>query len=114
MQAIRGLRTKYDFKEPSSLVDAQAINGDGIPSIPKVFGLIDKIAETKETWLPHTMKPETEIARLNNLASERMLWKRKTADTLEQSSGAVASLAASLKKHTKMFVTSPSSGMNFN
>lgn len=48
--------------------------------------------------MAHTKEHRTEVAWLNGLVSERLLLQRKTADRLEHGSGAVGSLAESLKK----------------
>lgn len=48
--------------------------------------------------MAHTKVHDTKAARLNGLASQRMMLQRKTADTLRQALGALVPLAASLQK----------------
>lgn len=68
-QTIRDVRTKYVVKNPSDVVGTQAIIEDEISSNPRVVELSNQLAKTEETCLTHNEKHETEIARLNDLAS---------------------------------------------
>lgn len=73
LQAIRDLCTKCKVKEPSDLTGTQAIIEDGIFYISRFTELTNKLAERKEICLTHRNKHKTEIAWLNDLASERIL-----------------------------------------
>lgn len=95
LQVIRDLCTKYNVNEPSYVVEAQAIIEDRILSTPRGNQLTDQLFETKKACMTHKTKHETKLAGFSDLAFERILLQRNTADTLARASGAVGSLAAS-------------------
>lgn len=89
------------------MVGAEAIIEHGILSTTRVVELTDQLAATKKTCLTYEKKHETEVAGLNDLASQRVLLQQKTADTLKHASRAVVSLVAVLKRVLEEFSKVP-------
>lgn len=104
LHAIQDLLIKCKVNERADLIQAQAIIGDGISSIPVAVELMCQLTERKETGLTYKKEHKTEAAWLNDLASRRILTQRKTSDTLEYAPGGVFSLAASLKRAQRRLV----------
>lgn len=98
LETIGNHYTKYEGRALSNLDASRAIIKGSMSSISRLVEVTDQHAERNETFVNHMKKHETEVTRLNGQASQRIPLERKAADTLEHSSGAFASLPASLKR----------------
>lgn len=87
----------YGVRQPFDLAETRAIIVNVIFSTARAVELTDQGAETNKTCMTHKREHETYVARLKNLASQRILLLRKTADILAHALDAAVSLPSLLK-----------------
>lgn len=83
LKAIRDLFTGHNAGGPANIALAQAVSNYYIFFNRRAVELMDQLAEAEEARLTKKKKHETELARLNDLSSQRGILQRKTADRLE-------------------------------
>lgn len=101
LQAFSHVCTKYDIRKPRNLVEAQAIFEDGSSSISRVIAVTEPLTVAKKMPLPHKKGYETDNTRFNDPASQRLLLKQRTADTLAHACDSAFSFSQVVKNSVR-------------